>query len=393
MLIDDQRNVSMYKDDSYNYNAPQIDRRFASLGGDRGDADADATNKIVKAYDKRLFDYLVKMHQSLRSDVIDVDQLANTVDALEHLKKEQDQDYYSALLYPETSKGAKIPSTMPVPSSSFQMHQSTFITTNAAGHASLVFNPFFMDTTGNSSTIFVNNSSTLTGNASNNNYNAISLGQTIPAVYNEYRVVSASVVVKYVGRLDIVQGVIGGAIMFDNNVGATTIGSLNGNLAKYGDFNLAMDAYYTQENLALNGLRCLYFPLDPTFEQYYPMNTAKTGFGINVYIYGGVPSSASYKVDIYVNYECLAEASFLHYIPVSCSPSGEDRQVAVQNVQKRPITDENEFRGKPKNSFWAQVKNSFGKYLPGVAQLAGLIIPQAKGLGLAVGAMNLLNNK
>ena len=57
----------------------------------------------------------------------------------------------------------------------------------------------------------------LTGTQPNNNFRPININQCIPDVYDQYRLVSASIVVKYIGRLDIVSGVIGGAIIFDEN--------------------------------------------------------------------------------------------------------------------------------------------------------------------------------
>ena len=372
--------------DSYNYNSSSVDTRFRSLG--RDNENDDSTDRIVANYDKRFADYLVRMHNTLRADRIDVDEIRNLNETLEHIKHEQDKDYLNTLLYPETSKGSKIPSVMPVPSSSFQMHQSTIISTNSSGHASVIYNPFFLDNTGTYSTIYVNNNAALTGNASSNYFTSTSLGQSIPAVYNEYRLVSASIVVKYVGRLDIVQGVIGGAIVFDANVGKTATGSINANLAKYGDFNLAMDAYYTQENLALNGMRCLYFPLDTTFEQYQLINQEKSGFAMQVYIYGGVPSAAAYKIDVYANYECLADVSFLHYIPTAPCFSSEDKQAAVTAVQRRPITDDSEMKspGKAKNRFWDDLKGSVGRYIPGIASIIGAIYPPAKGIAALINA-------
>ena len=94
----------------------------------------------------------------------------------------------------------------------------------------------------------------------------------IPNVYDQYRLVSASMVVKYIGRLDIVSGVIGGAIVYndDPTIGAhfsQGTNTTNVYMAKYGNFDLAMDSFYHQEYMVLDGLRQLYFPLDNSFEE------------------------------------------------------------------------------------------------------------------------------
>lgn len=369
----------------YNYNRPRIDNRFKMLSNPEDEEMEEPTGRItlgkqIANYDKKLIEYIISMHNILRSDKISVDDFSSVVEALGHMKDEQEWDYLNALVHPEKAKGCKIPSTIPVPSSSFQLHNSVQVTTNANGNAAIMFNPFYLATAGTNSTFYVNNNVGLTGSAPSNFFVATNIGQVIPAVYNEYRVVSASIVVKYVGRLDIVQGVIGGAIVFDQNITALDYSTLTANtgLGKYGDFNLAMDSFYTQENLTLNGMRELYFPLDSTFEQYTNCGTAKTGFGCMVYILGGVPSSPSYKVDIYVNYECLPDSQFLNYIPTNMCTSGvEKKSDAIRIVQRGPITDESAARA-PNESvepFWSRVKKTLGTYLPGVADLASVISP------------------
>ena len=139
-------------------------------------------------------------------------------------------------------------------------------------------------------TLMVNNSNTLTGTQADNNWIPVNINQAIPPVYDQYRLVSASIVVKYIGRLDIISGVIGGAIIFDENPtlngsvwcktgdGTTALNALNTStsitnltspgLSKYGNFDLAMDSFYHQENLCLEGIRQLYFPIDNSYEEY-----------------------------------------------------------------------------------------------------------------------------
>lgn len=396
MITDDNKSVissgmqiDQWKPDvsGYSYRRPNVDNRFKMLseqesdeteGGFRGRALP--LSMQISNYDRKLLEYIINMHNVLRGDKIAVDDFANIVDALQHMKNEQEWDYLNALVHPEKAKGAKIPSTIPIPSSSFQLHNSIQVTTNASGNACIMFNPFYLGTAGTLSTLYVNNNAGLTGSASSNFFIPTNIGQTIPAVYNEYRAVSASIVVKYVGRLDIVQGVIGGAIVFDQNITANdyVAAAANANLAKYGDFNLAMDSFYTQENLTLNGIRELFFPLDNTFEQYTTCGTAKTGFGCMVYILGGVPSSPAYKVDIYVNYECLPDSAFLNYIPTNmCTSSPDRKQEAVKIVQQNPITDESAARTPlgGSESFWDRVKKTLGAFLPGVKDLAGSLLP------------------
>jgi len=376
---------------------PQVDRRFNSLndGSNSSRASNEKDNEIIELYDKRLGSWLVNMHNTLRQDKIDSLKVGELADILKHMKDEQETDYIEALIHPEVSKGAKIPSSIPIPSSSFQLRSSTIVTTNATGNAAIFFNPNFLSSAaGVNSTLFVNNNVGLTGSASNNFFTATNIGQSIPNVYSQYRVVSATMVVKYFGRLDIVQGVIGGSVIFDPNVTDVAAATVNANLAKYGDFNLAMDAYYTQENMALQGLRTLYFPLDVTYEKYENIGVSHGGFGMFCYIYNGVPSSPSYKVDVYVNYECLPDSAFLNYIPTSpCDKGHGTKEEAIRKVQSKPITDALETQSYRKNSkergFVDWIQDIAGGLLPSVSTIASMLIPQGKFLApLAQLALN-----
>lgn len=379
----------------------QPSQQFRQLSAKESQLGTPDNMSVISNYDKKFVQYLVGMHNALRKDKIQIDEVASLYEMLSHMKEEQEEDYLNTLLHPEAYKYSKIPSTIPVPSSSFHFHESLIISPNASGNFSFLFNPFYLANAGTTTSFWLNNNAGLTGSASSSFFLATNVGQTIPAVYNEYRVVSASVIVKYIGRLDIVQGVIGGAIVFDQNVntGDYSVPTNNASLGKYGDFNLAMDAYYTQENLTLNGIRELYFPLDTTFEQYQPLNTSKNGFGMLVYCFGGVPTTASYKIDISVNYEALADATFLNYIPVcSCTSGTEKKADAVQIIQQQPITPEAEgkVRKTPSSgSFWSNLKDSVGSILPSVATLAGTFFPQMKAFAPLIGmaGASLLSNQ
>lgn len=335
--------------------------------------------KFLRDSDKQFLKYIVEMYNSLSGDSIDLNQFSEVWQAIEALKTAQEHDYYNTLIKPERTRGSKIPSQIPMPSSSFQLKQSFYITTNSTGNASVIINPFFLSSSGNNSTIFLNNDVTLTGLAPSNFFTAINGGQTIPAVYNQYRLVSASIVAKYVGRLDIVQGLIGGAIVFDQNITPAAVGTVNPNLAKYGDFNLAQDAFFQQENYTIQGMREIYFPLDTTFEQYQPTGTSKNGYGMLLYILGAPPSSNIFKLDMYFNMECLPDVTFLSYIPVSVAKgSPATKGEAVSAAQQAPITT-SEVVGPSSSkqddggSVFEDVMNGIGMVIPGVGMIGQLL--------------------
>ena len=309
--------------------------------------------------------------------------------------------YCDVLLHPEKCKGAKIPSSIPVPSCSFQLHNSINLKTNNKGNLCLICNPFYLcnknvfpydvgfsyidlpDSTLenlkliNTTTLWLNNSDDLTGNKEDEGFFLpVNIGQDIPDLYDQYRLVSASLIIKYIGRLDISSGVIGGGMMFEQ------FGTIGGecyldaqsdyipteweNLSKYSDFNLIKDSYYHHENLCLEGIRALYYPIDNSYEEFVKVNNMshseirkhqkevneikfnipiirinqdyyKSGFNWMIYVSGAPQNSKCFKLDLYCNFECLPNSSYLNYMPVSSCEfysSVTEKQKLYLNIQK-----------------------------------------------------------
>jgi hypothetical protein len=375
---------------------------------------------------------------------LNIERLRAAVNSLSEFNRVQEYDYLHNLLVPERCKGVKIPSPIPVPSCAFQMHNSVTLSTNKTGCMCAMFNPCFLSNNnlggvhinGGSvpnpeggeqaygsadiypqylTSLWVNNDDSLDGNSINENFIPMNIGQCIPPVYDQYRLVSASLVVRYIGRLDSASGLLCGAVIFDENqnIGGA-MSELNGNsygilknpnLSKYGNFELARDSFYHQENMAVEGLRMLYFPVDNSFEEYvktfdtslgdYSLNPVygniwnngtlkcqqdyyKSGFNFFFYSINAPPETACFKVDIYCNYECLPNASFLNYLPLSMNAKGissKEKQKANMIVQQKPVMKANEgidkvsMNGMP--SMWGKLKNAFGGELPELAKMFG----------------------
>jgi hypothetical protein len=335
-------------------------------------------SSILEGSEKQFLSYLVDMFTILNKDKIDLKKFNDVVDALIYLKKEQEADYYTYLVRPEKSKGCKIPSQIPIPSASFQLRQSINVSTNALGNLAIAFVPFHLGATPSTTgTFYVNNDATLNGTSSNNFFTSRDIGQVIPGVYSSYRLVSGSIIAKYTGRLDMVQGVIGGGILFDNAIAGVAYGAVNANLAKYGDFNIVQDAYFQQENHLINGIREIYFPLDASSEQYQTINITKQGFMQFIYVSGGPPSSNILKVDIFLNFECLPDASFLNYIPTSSITTPfQNKDEMIRKAQKEPITKEAVLAPGEKiveKSTFDKVVDTIGVVIPGIADIAKVV--------------------
>lgn len=384
----------------------------------------------IDEYDKQMFNYLKNLYIAINGEQMDLERIKTSIDALSVFNEKEKINYLDNLLHPEKAKGCKTPSSIPVPSAAFQLHNTVTLNTNSNGNLAVIFNPYFLynkdsikDLTikdnplitdadfrcDGLSTMWYNNSETLTGQAPDMNWTPVNISQGIPPVYSQFRVVSAAVVVKYIGRMDIASGVIGGAIVFDDNRnigcinpqliydgGDKPLQNLNAPLWKYGNFDLAMDSFYHQENISVEGIREIYFPMDNSYDEYvglYNLSNYKTlacdnvmykcryeadaddyKSGFNFFFYTlGAPSSFCFKFDIYVNFECLPDAQFLNYMPVSMpcnSLSSYEKAQYIRYVQNKPISKSNEVVITPSGqSFWDKLKSKFGKFIPGINML------------------------
>ena len=174
-----------------------------------------------------------------------------------------------------------------------------------------------------------------------------------------------------------------------------------------------MDSYYHQENLCLEGIRQLYFPLDNSYEEYakllnqtsvedisadssssvrIELDTDNYKSGFNFFIYTlGAPTGACLKLDIYCNFECLPNASFLNYMPVSVSNysiTNQDKKEAISIVQEKPImkSDESIEVKSPNTMGWKpymlDMAKRFKTALPSIGKLISMglnyFIPKLK---------------
>lgn len=284
---------------------------------------------VLQNADKRYLRFLYDMWSTLKQPRIDLKQLNSVMQCYNEMQKDYQEEYLNVLFNPERQANAKIPSLFPVPSSSFLSHQQVSITTNASGNISFTWNPFFLQDAAsgaNQSTFFVNNNSTLTGSSSNDNFFATDIGynQLPGGLYSQYRVVGASIVVTYTGRMDIVSGVIGIGIGLNQYASPNIVTTGKDSSSQvFGNFNLIDDLYFSKRTQAVNGCRAIYFPLDNRFLQFTQMATSVAGTGsVNGFyfaFYGAnLPaSSPCLRVDFYIQYECTVKPEFNGYLTQS----------------------------------------------------------------------------
>lgn len=268
-------------------------------------------------YDKRLLQWMVKFYNSINKDVIDMEEVQLMVNMLKQIKGKQTDNYLTDLLYPEFAENAKIPVDFPIPTSSFQLHQNFGITTNTLGNFALIMNPFYLEAAAipASTATFLNVDVSLTGIASSNFFAGLNAGTTIPlTIYQRYRVVSASIQIRYIGRLDASSGILGGAITFED-IPNGTIGVAPGALARYGNFSFIEQSYYNTRANSLDGLRLLYVPVDQSAALFQNVGTYRAGANFCMYGQSFPPSSACLRCDYFINIEATADPQFQKYVP------------------------------------------------------------------------------
>ena len=357
---------------------------------------------------------LNSLKNSLNQDTINLKLIQQQIKNLTNFNEKQNYEYLNDLLYPEKRKGVKIPSQIPRPTCTFQLNSFYNIKTSNQGALLVKVCPFFLaDTKGLNrkytwkttptssktsgficeyfSRAMVSNWLAMDGETRQEsaiwNMPDFDLGQTIPEnVYESYRLVSASLRMKYIGPLEEAQGTLGGAII---NRDDQTIGSRNyvssSNIYNPGIkgesttcpfnndftvFDILRDAIYSTENSVLEGVRLLYFPIDNSYEEFIPLTNmsnvrfttiqadvqsykpyltseiTKNNFWWFIYGQNLQPSKSYFRLEMTCNFECLPSAALMNYIPISISICPIDLKLKkkfIEEVQEKAVQKLNNF--------------------------------------------------
>lgn len=337
---------------------------------------------------------------SLNEPTLNLKKIKRQMDLISEIKEERNFNYLEDLMYPETRKGVKIPSEKPVPSCTFCLRNSIMISSNQNGCFLYKFNPYFLAQeslaggaqfreyyegnpgftrfwypTNPFSSLFRIDSVYLDGQTelagAQGNLKPVFFNQVIPNnIYSQYRLVSGSINLRYIGPLEECQGVIGSAISFDSysTIGARyTSHVVNGNVQEspyvypdtgegpannrqtpyIGIFDGYRDMFYSCENSCLEGIRMLYFPPEPQYENFIriidgknlkmdwayrtptyknelyfwlPEDYYRAKFWFNMYGQGLPEQKEYFRLDVDLNFECIPTATFMNYCPLSAIP-------------------------------------------------------------------------
>ena len=313
-----------------------------------------------------IIEKLNRLKNDLNQEDLDLRRIQKEMNELDKINTINSYAYMETLLDPINKKCVKVPSEKPLPSCTFQLHDNYKFRPNSKGNALIGFNPWLLvsdDFLNRQYRVGEYNYSMVMSSLGyffcpdeqvdgsyecTNWYVPSSVNFTIPAVYSQYRLVSAALTIKYLGQIDEASGLIGGAVTFDKvaRIGARMKqeGTNNARSSripeyyKYGNFENIRDSYYYKEHSCLEGLKMLYFPIDNSFQEFKrvcdgsnldikvadnlvyisdPGETQmKSGFNWIVYLLN-LPPTSSVRVDWYLNFECLPKSELLNYIPIS----------------------------------------------------------------------------
>lgn len=223
------------------------------------------------------------------------------VASLKDWRSECYENYIRSLLNPESHK-AKIPGPLPVDSATASLRYNFSITPNSTGKFLLVIDPF-------SQTGFLYQDAGLNGTGGGTVTN-LTFAQDSTLVDN-FRVVSASVTLKYFGSFNNMSGVFVGANT--NNYSAAT-------QTTFLNFSIIEGLPQKRVCRASEGVKFIYSPLDENSNEFQPQTMYSAGTHPckwqNLFVvYGDLfPNTSSIRVDYCRNIEYQSTNTYKQYI-------------------------------------------------------------------------------
>lgn len=262
--------------------------------------------------------------------------------------------YARSIVLPEFSRGARLPSIFPQPTATMHKHITVPITTSVNGKAAILWQPYVLQESNSTpfSGLYLNNSATLTLTSAEatTGYQVLPTPWSVPAnTFSSYRLVSASIRIDPQMSIQTAQGsVAGGIAVYSNQKGFDQVGI---NVFPFaGELTIAANVdnllYFNKANITeQQAIRHIFFPLDPTYEYYTPVNyphgTSATTNEINTEFYfayyiTGAPASSSFNIELYMNFECIPTPIAEGFIQMSPYLGSEDSNKIVKSVTSKP---------------------------------------------------------
>lgn len=271
---------------------------------------------ISTRYGADFYNALNTLYQRLTGNVLEMDKVENSLDIIEKIKTDMTKKYLYSLVFPEKHKGARIPTKFPVPSCTFQQSDFVIVTVNSSGNFALQWSPQNLSASTANNEIVLNVANTLTGQNLDTTYTTQpSLTSSLVTNFSSFRVVSACLMVQYIGSYINLQGVFGSGM---------DISSVNTNSydANYSNFSNVDDRLWSQTVRSDEGLKIVYFPKDYSDLTFIKpnvtpaVNNLPTAIRLCVYGQNLPPSTQCVRIDIIKNVEAIPGPAFADILDI-----------------------------------------------------------------------------
>jgi hypothetical protein len=275
--------------------------------------DVDNTNshvenlkKISNRYGGDFINALKGLFFSLSGNELQLDNTIDFLNNMNKLKEDLTKKFLYALVFPEKSKGCRIPTKFPVPSTTFQQSDFLILTPNSSGNFVVQWCPQNLSaSTGNNEVVYNVNASLLGNNADTNYTTASTLTNSSVTNWQAFRVVSACMIVQYIGSYLNLQGILGGGL----DISTSTSNSYDAN---YSIFSNIDDRLWSQTVKIEEGLKVSFFPKDYADYSFVKPNVTPTvnnmSSVVRLLVYGqNIPTNSGncIRIDFIKNLEAI----------------------------------------------------------------------------------------
>lgn len=240
---------------------PQQDVRQHQDINDNGNVNeqesvVEKAKKISNRYGMEFINSLKGLVYSLSGNELNLENTMTFIDVLNKLKEDMTKKYLYSLVFPEKSKGARIPTKFPVPSTTFQQSDFLILTPNSSGNFVVQWCPQNLSAGTANNEVVVNTNVALLGTNADTNYvTSTALVNTTNTSWQAFRVVSACMIVQYIGSYLNLQGILGGGL----DISTVNTNSFDSN---YSIFSNIDDRLWSQTSKVEDGVKICYFPKD-----------------------------------------------------------------------------------------------------------------------------------
>lgn len=368
----------------------KFDIKNVNYGSLDSDESRYMNSKLINKFDAKFIRWLVRMHNELNMDNLNMNDIGDLIQNLKHMYSDQSENYTNAMLYPEYAVNARIPRIIPVKACTFQAVSEYRFNANPSGLFTFIFNPVAVLPDGSSTSFFLNNYTGLTGNATSAFFIATDIGYAVSPIYSDSCLVSCALQVEVQCNSNTNNGTVVLGVIHDPVIGNASTGANVNTLARYGNFSLARTGFFN-DSVNVNicpAIRSIYFPIDSSFEVFLnsTISNVKTGFA---WVCTGVGLSPSVTIIVRVtaNWESLPDPAFVNVIPSSLGPtyeSSEEKSRSIKKVQKNPI-----------KAFTPELAEEYARksegFMDNMSKLSDIVLPNIREVTKLIDGINNIN--